>query len=115
MKAKSPYSVVKIRYMSEKTQVLQSLHEKSSNASLRKCKAPKYVFLVDTKANKTEIAQAIEAIYVDAKIRVRRVNTINTAPKPIRRGGRLAYGPTYKKAIVTLEVGDKLPEQGKGV
>lgn len=115
MKAKSPYAIVKIRYMSEKVATLQALHEKSSNASLRKCKAAKYVFLVDTKANKTEIAQAIETMYAESKIRVRRVNTINTAPKPIRRGGRLAYGPTYKKAIVTLEVGDKLPEQGKGV
>jgi large subunit ribosomal protein L23 len=115
MKKKSPYDIIKIRYMSEKVAVLQSLQDRTSNASLKRCKSPKYVFLVDKKANKTEIAEALETIYAESKIRVRRVNTIVTAPKPIRRGGRLAYGPTYKKAIVTLEVGDKLPEQGKGV
>ncbi len=111
MSYKSPYDIIKTRYVTEKTQVLSSLHKNESNACVKKCNTPKHTFLVDTKANKKEIATAIEAIYAEFKIHVIAVNTINSARKPRRvKGRRLGFTRVYKKAIVTLEAGDEIPE-----
>ena len=65
----------------------------------------KYVFLVDKKANKSEVKKAIEAIY---KVKVKDVNTINLKPKTRRLGKTLGVKPGYKKAVVTLAAGQKL-------
>lgn len=65
----------------------------------------KYLFWVDTRANKIEIRNAIENIY---KVKVDRVNTINVKGKPKRV--RYAVGMTsgWKKAVVTLKQGEKI-------
>lgn len=113
MNNKSPYDIVKHRYMTEKAEVLHSLHKKTNNPSLRKCNAIKYVFVVDKNANKAEIAGAVETIYAESKIRVISVNTINAKKKPRRVKGRIGFKSAFKKAIVTLESGDEIPETVK--
>ncbi|MCF7851892.1 MAG: 50S ribosomal protein L23 [Simkaniaceae bacterium] len=111
MTKKNAYSVIKSRYMTEKANVLQNLHTAKSNKSLAKCDEPKYVFLVDKNANKTQIAQALEEIYKDKKIKVKAVNTINVKPKARRVRGRLGKTAMKKKAIVTLAAGDMIDDQ----
>ena len=108
MSKKDPYQVVKHQLVTEKSLVLQELKNAKSNPSLRRCESPKYVFVVDRKANKGEIATAIEEIYSDKNVKVVAVNTINVKPKERRVRGRLGMKPGFKKAIVTLEKGDSL-------
>lgn len=112
MLKKSPYDIIKSRVLTEKSQMLLSLQNAESNPSLKKFKLPKYVFRVDTRANKQEIAAAVEEIYAEQKIRVLGVNTINVKPKYRRVRGREGLTERYKKAVVTLEAGDKL-EKGE--
>src|SRR5580658_909238 len=107
MLKKSPYDIVFSKHVTEKSQVLERLQFNSSNPSVKKCSTPKYVFIVDKRANKQEISKAIEAIYSDRKITVISVNTINMKPKARRIRGRQGLKPGFKKAIVTLETGDK--------
>lgn len=111
-KMNNPYQIIKSRYVTEKTVMLSQLHLAESNASLKKCQNPKYSFLVDQKANKKQIAEAIEIIYVDKKVKVVAVNTIIIKPKKKRVRGRQEYGKTakIKKAIVTLDVGDVIED-----
>jgi len=111
MTRKSPYSVIKSRYMTEKVNVLQNLHLAEGNKSLAKCNKPKYVFLVAKDANKTEIRLAIEEIYSEKGVKVTSVNTINIKPKPRRVRGRKGKTAMKRKAVVTLSVGDMLDEQ----
>ncbi|MCD1261953.1 50S ribosomal protein L23 [Paenibacillus athensensis] len=59
----------------------------------------KYVFEVDIRANKTEIKQAIEAIF---KVKVTSVNTLRMPAKPKRYGRHFGYTSEWKKAIVAL-------------
>ena len=103
---KTPYDVIKSRYITEKSMVLQSLKDRQSNPSLTRCTSPKYVFIVDQRANKQQIADALEKIYADRSIRVMRVNTSLMKPKPRRVRGRLGKTAGFKKAIVTLQAGD---------
>lgn len=110
MHKKTPYDIVKSRYVTEKARVLGELKDRTSNPSLAKSSAPKYVFLVDLKANKTEIAQALEQIYAEKKIKVKAVNTIITKPKQKRVRGKIGYKSAFKKAVVTLAEGDDLGE-----
>lgn len=112
MTMKSPYSVVKSRYITEKATVLQNLHLAKSNKSLARCDAPKYVFLVDKNATKVEIRMAIEEIYKEKKITVKSVNTLNTKSKERRVRGRTGFKASFKKAIVTLKSGDQIDDQG---
>ncbi|HEY8463929.1 MAG TPA: 50S ribosomal protein L23 [Bacillota bacterium] len=65
----------------------------------------KYCFLVDPKANKTEIRQAIEKIF---KVKVKAVNTFNTTGKLKRMGRYQGRRPSWKRAIVTLEKGSRI-------
>jgi large subunit ribosomal protein L23 len=58
-----------------------------------------YVFEVDIRSNKTEIKQAVEAIF---KTKVAKVNTIRVPSKPKRYGRYSGYTTEWKKAIVTL-------------
>ena len=64
----------------------------------------KYVFKVDSRANKIEIKQAIEKIF---NVHVKEIRTINVKPK--RRVGRYT-GLTNrcKKAIVKLAEGEEI-------
>ena len=65
----------------------------------------KYLFWVDSKANKVEIRKAVESIY---KVKVDGVNTLIVKGKPKRV--RYAMGKTsdWKKAIVNLKQGEKI-------
>lgn len=111
MSKRNPYEIVLSRHMTEKAHVLQSLQSNTSNPSVKKCATPKYVFIVEKKANKLEIAQAIEEIYHEAKVRVIGVNTINVKQKARRMRGRKGKTAGFKKAIVTLQPGDVIEEK----
>lgn len=110
MKKRTPYDIVKSRYVTEKSRVLEMLKDSESNRSLKRCDKPKYAFLVADKATKPEIASAVEQIYAAKGIRVKSVNTINTKPKAKRVRGRKGKKPGFKKAIVTLAPGNLLEE-----
>jgi large subunit ribosomal protein L23 len=65
----------------------------------------KYTFVVDPRANKTQIKQAIEEIF---DVRVEKVNTMNRPGKRKRRGWIVGKRPDIKRAIVTLAPGDEI-------
>jgi large subunit ribosomal protein L23 len=106
---KNPYDIIKERYITEKAAMLGRLQSAESNRSVARCKTPKYVFIVDQRANKAEIAEAIESIYSERNIKVKKVNTLQVKSKPKQRR-RMRPGGTssYKKAIVTLSPGDEI-------
>ena len=68
----------------------------------------KYIFKVFSDAGKKETKQAIERIY---NVKVLGINIINI-PRKKRKGGKrrqqTGYKSGYKKAIVTLEKGQKM-------
>lgn len=65
----------------------------------------KFVFVVDKRANKIQIAQAVEEIF---KVNVLAVNTVNVKGKTKRRGRTVGKTNSYKKAIVKLEAGQTI-------
>ena len=67
----------------------------------------RYVFEVDIRANKTEIKQALEAVFEGVKIA--KVNTLRTLGKIKRQGRTSGRTPEIKKAYVTLK------EDSKGI
>ncbi len=80
-----------------------NLSEKSSRETEKhNC----YLFKVDQLANKQEIKKAVETIF---KVHVVRVNTMNCRGK-MKRERSMKYGMTssYKKAMVTLQKGEKI-------
>lgn len=105
---KNPYSVVLSRYATEKSTVLEGLKDSESNRCVKRCELPRYVFIVDKKANKIEIASAVEEIYSEQNVKVVAVNTINVKPKAKRRRGRPGKTKAFKKAVVTMEKGDTI-------
>lgn len=110
MASKNPYDIIKHQHVTEKSVVLENLKDSDSNPSLKRCKSPKYVFIVDRNANKQQIAQAIEQIYSDKNIKVVAVNTINVKAKSRRVRGRIGNKAAFKKAIVTLDENDRLDD-----
>ncbi len=108
---KSPYDVIKSRYLTEKAKMLEQLKSNESNPCVKKCDSPKYVFIVDKRANKQEIAQAVEEIYADKKVRVMKVNTITVKQKERRVRGRVGFKAGFKKAVVTLQPGNSIEEK----
>jgi large subunit ribosomal protein L23 len=111
MLKKSPYDIILSRHVTEKSRVLEQLQFNTSNPCVKKCDTPKYVFIVDRRANKREIAAAIEEIYSEKKVKVISVNTITNKPKERRMRGRAGMKAGFKKAIVTLEAGDNIEEK----
>ncbi|MDR2827845.1 MAG: 50S ribosomal protein L23 [Acholeplasmatales bacterium] len=69
-------------------------------------KENKYTFKVEPKSNKSEIKKAVEKLF---EVKVLSVNTINVLPKFKRMGKHEGYKSAYKKAIVKLEAGQKIP------
>ena len=67
--------------------------------------AGKYVFMVNPKANKVEIAKAVAEIF---KVKVESVNTVNVMGKVKRMGRNLGKRSDYKKAIVKLAAGETI-------
>ena len=65
----------------------------------------RYTFEVDKRANKIEIARAVEEIF---DVKVTRVNTINVKPKKKRVRRVEGLTRSWKKAIVTLAEGDSI-------
>ena len=65
----------------------------------------KYTFEVHKKANKIEVAKAIEAVF---GVKVTKVNTLNVKAKPKRMRYHEGKTRTWKKAIVTLAEGDTI-------
>jgi large subunit ribosomal protein L23 len=77
------------------------INEKSTNLLSEN----KYTFLVDKKAKKSVIKWVIEYLF---NVKVTNINTL-MKPKKKRAVGRFSgYKPQYKKAIVTLQSGDKI-------
>jgi large subunit ribosomal protein L23 len=70
----------------------------------------RYTFRVARDATKPEIARALEEVYESQGIKVVGVNTIRMHGKVRRTGQRGVTGRTsdWKKAIVTLQPGQKL-------
>ena len=66
-----------------------------------------YTFIVHPDANKTEIRQAVEAIW---NVRVQNVNTLNRKGKRKRNRRMPTFGkrPDQKRAIVTLVPGQSI-------
>jgi len=90
------YDVLRRPLVTEKSNYLMSsLHQ--------------YEFEVADNATKTLVKKAVETIF---KVKVLRVNVINTAPKRGRKGRSrrvVVHQASYKKAIVTLIPGDRIP------
>jgi len=59
----------------------------------------KYTFVVDKKANKTEIKNAVEKVF---GVKVEKVNTMLMEGKVKRQGIHVGKRPDWKKAVVTL-------------
>ncbi len=72
----------------------------------------KYTFIVDIKANKFMIKNAVEEIF---KVKVERVNTIKMLGKLKRMGKYEGRRPGYKKAIVKLTPDSKTIEFFEGL
>lgn len=64
-----------------------------------------YVFAVDRRANKIEIAQAVEKLF---KVKVLNVRTMNMIGKKKRLGKTVGEKPAWKKAVVTLAEGNRV-------
>ena len=105
-----PFTIIKHQHITEKSTMLLGLKDSESNASVRRFELPKYVFIVNRDATKTQIAAALEEIYKERNIKVVAVNTINVKGKQRRVRGRLGRTTSFKKAIVTLEKGDSLED-----
>ena len=67
----------------------------------------RYIFEVDVRATKTEIKQAIEAVFADDGVKVEKVNTVRTLGKIKRQGKFSGRTPEIKKAYVTLKKDSK--------
>ena len=65
----------------------------------------KYTFVVDPRANKTQIKQAVEAVF---SVKVESVNTLNRQGK--RKRSKTGFGKRKdtKRAIVTLAEGNRI-------
>lgn len=59
----------------------------------------KYTFEVDTRATKAQVKRAIKELF---DVDVKKVNIMNTKPKPKRMGRYAGYTKKKRKAIVTL-------------
>ena len=65
----------------------------------------KFAFEIDLKANKTEVKQAVEALF---KVKVVDIKTQIIRGKMRRIGKNSGMRPNWKKAIVTLKEGDAI-------
>jgi large subunit ribosomal protein L23 len=78
--------------VSEKSYVLSALH--------------RYTFRVHHEAHKTQIRQAVEALF---DVHVVEVRTSTVKSKPKRRGTTTGRTRTWKKAIVQVRDGESIP------
>jgi len=90
---KDPFSIVQRMRLTEKGSAMQA-------------KNNRYVLVVDPKANKIEIRQAVERLF---NVKVLGVNTMRCRGKWRRQMTKQrGRSSNWKKAIVTLKEGDKI-------
>ncbi|MBA2450859.1 MAG: 50S ribosomal protein L23 [Chloroflexi bacterium] len=65
----------------------------------------KYTFEVASTVNKIEIKQAVEEVF---KVRVAAVNVMRVPGKQRRMGRNYGTTRSWKKAVVTLEAGERI-------
>jgi large subunit ribosomal protein L23 len=85
------YEVLRRPIVTEKNTALQALN--------------KYVFEIADDANKTMIQQAVEKAF---NVKVTKVNIVTVRGKYKRVGQRMTHTNPWKKAIITLQAGDKI-------
>ena len=66
----------------------------------------KYTFRVHPDAHKTQIRQAVEALF---EVKVLEVRTITVRSKPKRRGYTSGRTRSWKKAVVQVKPGQQIP------
>ena len=68
--------------------------------------AGKYTFRIHPDAHKTQVRQAVEALF---DVHVEEVRTISVKSKPKRRGISRGRTRSWKKAIVQIRSGEAIP------
>jgi large subunit ribosomal protein L23 len=68
--------------------------------------ANRFTFRVHPEAHKTQIRQAVEALF---DVHVMEVRTLSVKSKPKRRGVSRGRTRTWKKAIVQVRAGETIP------
>lgn len=68
--------------------------------------AGRYVFAVHSKANKSEIKKSIQKVY---DVHVEKVRIVQMPPKPRRYGRSRGRTSAWKKAVITVRSGEKIP------
>jgi len=86
-----PYEVVRRPLITEKATLMKDHN--------------RYAFEVVKKANKRQIKEAVELSF---KVNVVKVRVMNVPGKMRRIGRRYVMTPSWKKAVVTLEPGQKI-------
>ncbi|MBI5623719.1 MAG: 50S ribosomal protein L23 [Elusimicrobia bacterium] len=77
----------------------------TERSTIMKEKFNQYVFETAAAATKADIRRAVEELF---KVRVENVRTMNVRGKARRYGRNTGMRPDWKKAIVTLEKGQKI-------
>ena len=85
------YEVLRRPLVTEKNTALQAMN--------------KYAFEIADGANKLMIQQAVEKAF---KVKVTKVNVVMVRGKSKRVGRRMTHTNPWKKAIITLQPGDKI-------
>ena len=90
----SPYDVIRGACITEKSETIRALEQTMC-------------FRVNPSATKTDIKNAVRKIF---KVKVAEVRTANYGGKMRRRGRYTGYRPSWKKAYVKLQEGEKMVE-----
>ena len=77
----------------------------TEKATELRSKDNKYVFIVDKRATKAQIKQAVEELF---KVKVENVHTAIYRGKLRRMGVYSGYRPDWKKAVVKLQKGQEI-------
>ena len=83
------------------------IHPVVSEKSYVLASTGKYTFRVHPQAHKTQIRQAVEALFPEVK--VVDVRTMSVKSKPKRRGHTFGRTRQWKKAVVQVRAGDEIP------
>ena len=86
------FEVLRRPMITEKSTIMQDGHNK-------------YAFEVDSRANKVQVKTAVEQSF---SVKVTEVNMLTVKGKRKRFGRRLVQRPSWKKAVVSLQAGDKI-------
>jgi len=77
----------------------------TEKSTIAKDESNKYIFEVDRRANKIEVAKALEKLF---KVKVLDVHVMNVKGKKKRVGRILGEKRSWKKAVVTLAPGSRI-------